>query len=265
MPVDIESENSTAIAMSGKRTRFIATVSGDIDPETEGYIIPQGVVWEISDFGDSGSLAMGTFIDPEGVLHVDRDEQNSFVQIKATSTVNSEEYGTLDVGINEEYTPSEEPDEPVDPSDYPILTNANLNVVYLANQYFYDEEMNVSSIEMLTPIQSTENNAIINTWDMIDLVDTSEERTFDVYIQGNFSEINSLTQFSIGISPDANNPSDKSQLQHYIIRGTENNVTDQDNGGYTLQTQVTVTPIEGNIGKVIVFKFINIGVNSDAT
>ena len=92
---------TTYNAKKGYRTRFIATVTGTIEPATEGYEIPQGVVWSIG--GTEGApLSMGTFIDAEGVLHVDRDELNESIVIGATSTVNREVSATATISIIED-------------------------------------------------------------------------------------------------------------------------------------------------------------------
>ena len=92
---------TTYTAKKGYRTRFIATVTGTIEPATEGYEIPQGVVWYISETSIA-PLSMGTFIDAEGVLHVDRDEQNEGITIGAKSTVNREVSATATVSIIED-------------------------------------------------------------------------------------------------------------------------------------------------------------------
>ena len=78
-------------APKGERTRLTATVAGTVTPETEGYEVPQGVTWAITANNtgvESGGvrLKMGTFIDAEGVLHVDADETAANATVTATST-----------------------------------------------------------------------------------------------------------------------------------------------------------------------------------
>lgn len=105
-------------AAVGDKTRLVATVAGTVTPETEGYEVPQGVTWAITAI-DTGvkdgapHLKMGTFIDAEGVLHVDPEETVKNVTITATSTyidpsvsMGSQVYqsGTLVVGIGAKYT-----------------------------------------------------------------------------------------------------------------------------------------------------------------
>lgn len=68
----------------GGDVRFVASVTGTVVPATPGVEVPQGVVWSIS-ATESGPLAPGTFIDDEGVLHVDEHEQNAHVTIKAVT------------------------------------------------------------------------------------------------------------------------------------------------------------------------------------
>lgn len=101
-------------APKGARTRLTATVAGTVTPETEGYIVPQGVTWVIT--GTSGKkVKVGTFIDAEGVLHVAENEENTYVAVTATSTfvdpntpMGEQDYksATLNVGIGAKYTPS---------------------------------------------------------------------------------------------------------------------------------------------------------------
>lgn len=69
----------------GGKTRLVATVTGSVSPETAGYAVPQGVTWAITGV-QGGPLKMGTFIDAEGVLHVDPDETSTGVTVTATST-----------------------------------------------------------------------------------------------------------------------------------------------------------------------------------
>lgn len=107
-------------AAVGDKTRLTATVAGTVAPVTEGYEVPQGVTWAITANNtgvESGGvrLKMGTFIDAEGVLHVDPEETAKNVTITATSTyidpsvaMGEQVYqsGTLVVGIGAKYTPS---------------------------------------------------------------------------------------------------------------------------------------------------------------
>ena len=102
----------------GGKTRLTATVAGTVTPETEGYEVPQSVTWAIT-ANDTGvatggvRLKTGTFIDAEGVLHVDDNETAKNVTITATSTyidptvaMGSQVYqsGELVVGIGAKYT-----------------------------------------------------------------------------------------------------------------------------------------------------------------
>ena len=78
-------------AERGAKTRLIATVQGTVTPETEGYAVPQGCTFAITanNTGVAGGgvrLKMGTFVDAEGVLHVDQDEVAENVTVTATST-----------------------------------------------------------------------------------------------------------------------------------------------------------------------------------
>ena len=80
-----------AFAKRGEKTRLIATVQGTVTPETEGYEVPQGCTFAITANNtgvESGGvrLKMGTFVDAEGVLHVDADEVAENVTVTATST-----------------------------------------------------------------------------------------------------------------------------------------------------------------------------------
>lgn len=107
-------------AAVGDKTRFVATVAGTVNPVTEGYEVPQGVTWAITANNtgvESGGVRLktGTFIDAEGVLHVDPEETAKNVTITATSTyinptvaMGKQVYksGTLVVGIGAKYTTS---------------------------------------------------------------------------------------------------------------------------------------------------------------
>lgn len=80
-----------AFAERGGKTRLIATVQGTVAPETEGYGVPQGCTFAITanNTGVAGGgvrLKTGTFVDAEGVLHVDQDEVAGNVTVTATST-----------------------------------------------------------------------------------------------------------------------------------------------------------------------------------
>lgn len=102
----------------GGKTRLTATVAGTVTPETEGYDVPQSVTWAITANNTgvaSGGVRLktGTFIDAEGVLHVDDNETAKNVTITATSTyidptvaMGSQVYqsGSLVVGIGAKYT-----------------------------------------------------------------------------------------------------------------------------------------------------------------
>lgn len=105
-------------APKGEKTRLVANVTGTVVPETEGYEVPQGVTWAITANNtgvESGGarLKMGTFIDAEGVLHVDADETAENVTVTATSTYIDPsvamgeqvcQSGKLVVGIGAKYT-----------------------------------------------------------------------------------------------------------------------------------------------------------------
>lgn len=91
----------------GGRLRLLATSTGTITPATEGYTVPQAVVWSIS-ATDGKPLSDLTFIDPEGVLHVGAAETNTKLTVKAVSTyidptkpIGEQTYkeGTLELGI----------------------------------------------------------------------------------------------------------------------------------------------------------------------
>lgn len=104
-------------AERGGKTRLIATVQGNVTPKTEGYEVPQGCTFAITanNTGAAGGgvrLKMGTFVDAEGVLHVDQDEVAGNVTVTATSTyINPAvamgkqvyKHGDLIVGIGEAY------------------------------------------------------------------------------------------------------------------------------------------------------------------
>lgn len=108
-------------AEKGGKTRLVATVQGTVTPETEGYEVPQGVTFAITAnntrvAGGGVRLKNGTFVDAEGVLHVDADETAENVTITATSTyidptvaMGDQVYrsATLVVGIGKAYTPGE--------------------------------------------------------------------------------------------------------------------------------------------------------------
>lgn len=105
-------------AAKGGKTRFVATVAGTVTPQTAGYSVPQAVTWAITANNTgvaSGGVKLknGTFIDAEGVLHVDADETAENVSITATSTyidptvaMGSQTYQTktLIVGIGKAYS-----------------------------------------------------------------------------------------------------------------------------------------------------------------
>lgn len=107
-------------AERGAKTRLIATVQGTVKPKTEGYTVPQGCTFAITanNTGVAGGgvrLKMGTFVDAEGVLHVDQDEVAENVTVTATSTyinptvaMGKQVYHHKDliVGIGKAYTPA---------------------------------------------------------------------------------------------------------------------------------------------------------------
>lgn len=115
-PVD---GTTPTFAKRGEKTRLIATVAGTVTPTTAGVEVPQGVTWTISANNtgvETGGVRLkpGTFIDAEGVLHVDPDEVAENVTVTATSTyidptvaMASQSYKTtsLVVGIDAAYTP----------------------------------------------------------------------------------------------------------------------------------------------------------------
>ena len=72
---------------AGHSIRMVAIVEGKVKPDTTGYHIPQGVVWTVTGIGEPAKpLKMGTFIDAEGVLHVDKREENTKLTVTATTT-----------------------------------------------------------------------------------------------------------------------------------------------------------------------------------
>ena len=104
-------------AQLGGKTRLTATVAGTVEPETDGYSVPQGVTWTITANNtgvESGGVRLktGTFIDAEGVLHVDPYEVAENVTVTATSTYIDPavsmgeqvyQHGDLTVGIGAKY------------------------------------------------------------------------------------------------------------------------------------------------------------------
>lgn len=116
--VTVDYATKPEFAVAGDKTRLTATVAGTVAPETEGYEVPQGVTWAITANNtgvESGGVRLktGTFIDAEGVLHVDPDETAKNVTVTATSTyidpsvaMGEQVYrsGTLVVGIGAKYT-----------------------------------------------------------------------------------------------------------------------------------------------------------------
>lgn len=105
-------------AEKGGELRLEATVTGTVTPVTNGYSVPQGVVWAITGQGKSSTatpqpLSMGTFVDAEGVLHVDINEKNTDVEITATTTYidpatpisgQTAKTAKINVGIGKAYT-----------------------------------------------------------------------------------------------------------------------------------------------------------------
>lgn len=110
-----------AFAARGDKTRLVATVQGTVTPQTDGYEVPQGCTFAITANNtgvESGGVRLktGTFVDAEGVLHVDEDEAAENVTVTATSTyidptvaMGSQTYQHKDliVGIGKVYTPGE--------------------------------------------------------------------------------------------------------------------------------------------------------------
>ena len=70
---------------AGHDIRCVAIVGGTVKPKDSKYVIPQSVVWDISETSGK-KTKMGTFIDPEGVLHTDPAEENTSVTVRATTT-----------------------------------------------------------------------------------------------------------------------------------------------------------------------------------
>ena len=115
---ELEDGTTPEYANKGGELRLIATVAGKVTPETAGYSVPQGVVWTISGQGKSSTatahpLSMGTFVDAEGVLHVDINEKNTDIEVTATSTyvdptkpVSGQTFqsGKINVGIGKKYS-----------------------------------------------------------------------------------------------------------------------------------------------------------------
>lgn len=69
----------------GGSLRLRAIVDGTVTPPTEGYTVPQGVVWTITGTGGK-PVSQRTYIDAEGVLHVSQNETNTSVTVTATTT-----------------------------------------------------------------------------------------------------------------------------------------------------------------------------------
>lgn len=100
-------------AAVGESTRFVATVTGTVTPATDGITVPQSVTWAIGE--TDAELMMGTFIDAEGVLHVDEHETATYVEVVATTTYVDSETSlatqdalteSLFVGIGTAYVPA---------------------------------------------------------------------------------------------------------------------------------------------------------------
>lgn len=95
-------------AVKGAKTRLAATVNGTVSPETPGYVVPQGVEWEIVE--SDKPLAMGTQLSADGILTIAPEQEGAYVTVKATSTFIDPKQpasgrtpisGTLKVGIGE--------------------------------------------------------------------------------------------------------------------------------------------------------------------
>lgn len=110
-------ENGTkpTFVEKGGKVLLTASVAGTVTPQTDGYVVPQGVMWQITD--TSGKpMKDGTYVDANGWLHCDMLEENTYVTVTATqsyvdpaTSIASQTFqqGTLNVGIGKVYTPSE--------------------------------------------------------------------------------------------------------------------------------------------------------------
>lgn len=105
-------------APRGGKLRLNANVTGTVTPETAGVIVPQGVTYGIT-ANNTGvasggvTLKVGTFVDAEGVLHVDENEVAENVSVTATSTYldpakpvgeQASKNATIIVGIDKAYS-----------------------------------------------------------------------------------------------------------------------------------------------------------------
>ena len=99
--------------MAGHDIRMVAIVDGKITPETSGYHVPQGVVWSVTGIGEPAKpLKTGTYIDAEGVLHVDSREENKKLTVTAVTTyvdknkpMSEQQYKTGSVAVTIESAP----------------------------------------------------------------------------------------------------------------------------------------------------------------
>lgn len=82
--VAVSIDGTETFATAGEDLRLKATVTGSVTPTGADIDIPQAAIWTIS-ATDGVPLAQRTYIDPEGVLHVDANEKNTKVTVTATS------------------------------------------------------------------------------------------------------------------------------------------------------------------------------------
>lgn len=130
---------AVTFAERGGVVRMLADVAGTVDPEEPGYMVDQAVAWTIT-ATDGKPLRAGTYIDAEGVLHVDCKEPNNAVTVTATSAyinpnkpLSEQTYhsGSLVVGIGKAYVPPE-PEEPDEPSEQSINAKSESKVAPVA-------------------------------------------------------------------------------------------------------------------------------------
>ena len=104
-------EEGTLFAPKGEDTPLVGAVQGTVTPATDGVEVPQGLVYAIS--ASDHALATGTFVDPEGVLHVAEHEESTEVTVTATTSYVDAEtaigsqsawVATLVVGIDAAHT-----------------------------------------------------------------------------------------------------------------------------------------------------------------
>ena len=73
-------------APKGKRTRLTHAVTGTVTPEGATAPIPQGVTYAITALTGAARPKNGTYVDADGVLHVDADEVATDVTVMCTTT-----------------------------------------------------------------------------------------------------------------------------------------------------------------------------------